>query len=720
MTFLPFLKYQIKLRLDFSSCRVDNRNLSLFLHDVLDKTNIWWRTRARFLIPYMEFEESLISKVYGKDIVRVRYVGSYRETIASLHYADASSDIDIMYIYKNFDVLGQAMAPNSKNDASFNTQIVDASVPGYVYVKVVKPIKQIVNDFRHIAMKGEFHASLEIEKIMEFFEREVICNHDLYKATNSRLTGQFLRSDNFIMMHEKFNRERFAGWLMFQQCGPASKVYWNISGLPQRVKISPLDMVFALHCPHWPTQAAEWKRRRRRYNFPENKLINEITGYGVDLVAKSSCSGNNDGDYHFEWRLSFSIAEVTLVDRWNDTQKSCYRIMKTLHTDYLSKLGITSYSIKNIMFHLVETKNPGIWRPENLVTCLFLVLKSLRKLLKSKNCPHYFIEENNLFRDIADPQLEKAVKICDDLLSDIYGQIWISDGLWYEVCARGMDKYFYSLQYSLLESEKMHRSHIDSKPEWTRNLGCLFKVYYCVKVHKEVSRVFVNGSRSKHYDESVVIDALIDILRRLDTSSFSKCEEKLLIYCQVAWVYMKCLYWIENMKLDQEVHRKGRKKENLECGSTLKRTKLQDRVDEAFQIMQHLNPAHAEQISLIMDILSSNEDIDLNSLIRYSSGSLTESMPVVVCQVDSFSKDRIVAEFPYKDVAYYCPLNQLLFYAYLKQLRAQAKELGTTEDRFYNSYNELENLMSKVYTKQFRSIMKPFADHLHGRIVAMM
>ena len=686
----------------------------------------------------MEFEEWLIAEVFGKGIVDVHYVGSYRETITSLHYADTSSDIDIMYIYRSFDVYGKYSLPNDANNkeydgricTGFNTRVIDADVPGYVYIQLIQPVSQVVNSFKKIVVKGEFHSSLRAERLVEYFEDNVICNvNDVIMAagqSNPKLNGYFLKSDAFIAMHEEFNRERFAGWMLFQQCGPASKVFWNVAGLPQKVKISPLDMVFVLHSPHWPQQANEWLNRKRKFGFPGKQLINEIKHYGVDIVAKSS-----DAGMALEWRLSFSIAEVKLVSKWNHTQKSCYRILKTLHTDYLSQLGITSYSIKNIMFNLIESKNPGIWKPKKLVKCIYIVLKSLKSSCRSKYCPHFFIRKNNLFRDIDKRNLKKAIQVCDRLLLDIFGQIWISDGLWFEICAREMDNYYYSLQEGTNMAREAHEIHAQSQPERTRDFSVLFKIYYSVKIHRQVSAMFLNASMSKHYNEKTVFDALHGFIK--SENNFNKAFSDFghnLVYCQAAWAYIKCLHWLnrnESSARPNELHSELSSNDvefSLATISSLERNLGKNRKENdhrgiseesAFAAMRSLNPNFAQQIKIASQILSGKNVNDIEAQFDEDNESITKDIPVVVCPLDCVSNDKNITDFPYKGLAYYCPCDELIFYGCLQSGRKPSNVTSYTA-----SLKELKSLLKKSSIKQFQPIMYPFAMYLQTKIDSML
>ena len=700
---------------------------------MLDKKNLWWKTRAKYLFPYMELEEWLIGEVHGKGIVDCRYVGSYRETIGSLHYADSSSDIDMMYIYRDFYVSGKSQSCESVNEDcvydghSFNARIIDAETAGYVYVQLTQPVSQVVRDFSRISMKGEFHVSLEIKQLVQYFERNVICysSHSEGAQGKPMSNGYYMKSDSFVSMHESFNRKRFDGWLVFQQCGPASKMLWNTSGLPQLVKICPLDMVFALHSPHWPGQAREWLSRTRKYGYPSRRLINAIQSYGVDVVAKSSADGEE-----LEWRLSFSVAETKLVGKWNDTQKSCYRALKTLHTDCLSALGITSYSIKNIMFYLVEETNPGVWKPTKLVNCIFLVIRSLKKALKLNFCSHYFIRQCNLFRCVRKSEAMKAVRVCDSLLSDFNGQIWLSDGLWFEICSRGMEGYFYSIQESTDKWKEAHQTYAKSRSEWEKVFRQLYRVYYSVKVHTEVSKLFLNASFSKHFDEKDLLRAISKFILSQSSIKKGRCDPEYgLLFCQFAWVYTKCLQMYCNKQggsmrppvtLGTSRNRvdPALTEQSVNIITTKGMQYIQDgeiiSSDSILDIAGFVNPRYAQQIQFASDILLGYET-SAASIQMCENGLNFEDIPVVVSPLDCASKDENIAVFPFKGRAFFCPLNEFILYGYLKGGKVSTCKMAASK-----SFNELGELLSKPFVKRYHPIMYPFASYIHSKIKTLI
>lgn len=89
------------------------------------------------------------------------------------------------------------------------------------------------------------------------------------------------------------------------------------------------DNVFCVRCLSWPTQAADWPTRRRNYGWPESKTVDGVVRNGCDVVsvAHRLCRHDEWMNTH-QWRLSFSRAEITLLNSWMPVQQIVYHILR--------------------------------------------------------------------------------------------------------------------------------------------------------------------------------------------------------------------------------------------------------------------------------------------------------------------------------------------------------------------------------------------------------
>ena len=81
--------------------------------------------------------------------------------------------------------------------------------------------------------------------------------------------------------------------------------------------LSTVDQVFCVRCLSWPPQAADWPTRRRNYGWPDSATVDRVVGNGCDVVqvAHRQCR-QDEWTSHHQWRLSFSRAEIALLNSW--------------------------------------------------------------------------------------------------------------------------------------------------------------------------------------------------------------------------------------------------------------------------------------------------------------------------------------------------------------------------------------------------------------------
>ena len=173
----------------------------------------------------------------------------------------------------------------------------------------------------------------------------------------------------------------------------------------QNLKL-PLDAVPCVRCLVWPPQAADWPSRHRNYGWPDSQTIDRVVGNGCHTVgvAHRQCR-------QYEWmnkhqcRLSFSRAEIILINSWMPVQQIVYHMLRVVikserFTDSVDNSGagtLSNYHIKTLMLWACELK-PAMWWTDdvNLVRICVELLHDLVVWLAEARCPHYFIHNCNL------------------------------------------------------------------------------------------------------------------------------------------------------------------------------------------------------------------------------------------------------------------------------------------------------------------------------------
>ena len=187
---------------------------------------------------------------------------------------------------------------------------------------------------------------------------------------------------------------------------------------------SGIDSVLSIHCPFWPDTASEWKLRHRRFSWPSPHDIKSIGDFGFHLVPV----GHPRSDMNMmEWRMSFSVAERTLVWSFNDVQIQCYAVMKIILKEFINphcspdNRVLCSYFIKTFLFWKYEETDSSFWSPENFRECIMFLLSGFYECILRGSLKHYFIPGFNLLSvKLTTEAREEILRILDTVLqSDI-------------------------------------------------------------------------------------------------------------------------------------------------------------------------------------------------------------------------------------------------------------------------------------------------------------
>ena len=184
------------------------------------------------------------------------------------------------------------------------------------------------------------------------------------------------------------------------------------------------DIVHSIHCSFWPDAAIEWPSRRREYGWPSPHDIKAIVDFGFHLVSV----GHPHSDMNMmEWRLSFSVAERTLVWSFNHIQMQCYAAMKLLLKEFIhphcspSSRVLCSYFIKTFLFWEYEKTDSSFWCKHNSRECVMRLLANICDCIRVRSLKHYFIPSFNLISvKMTDEAQMELLRIFDIILqSDI-------------------------------------------------------------------------------------------------------------------------------------------------------------------------------------------------------------------------------------------------------------------------------------------------------------
>jgi len=281
-------------------------------------------------------------------------------------------DIDIMYYRNSTLAIPTGTAPPTQLPGEFHSrvvvfEIVDSEFPGYVYLVSSYLLTECINDDKYKAI-----------------ECPRMYAHYKYDATDSTRHGPaFTASEDTGLT-----------------------VWGQISGRLSGSYISN-DDVYCLRCLSWPTQAAHWQSRHRNYGWPDSATIDHVVnnnGCDVVMVAHRRCRRDQWMNTR-QFRLSFSRAEVVLLNCWIPVQQIVYHMLRvfvkverlTENANNSDGATLSNYHIKTLMLWACELKPRSWWIDDlNLVRLCVELLHTLGDWLSDVRCPHYFIHNCNL------------------------------------------------------------------------------------------------------------------------------------------------------------------------------------------------------------------------------------------------------------------------------------------------------------------------------------
>ncbi|KAK3093149.1 hypothetical protein FSP39_011903 [Pinctada imbricata] len=158
------------------------------------------------------------------------------------------------------------------------------------------------------------------------------------------------------------------------------------------------DYAYCIPCCTWPDITDNWVIRERSNGWPSCEMIRDIVGNGCHVVPV----GDPDSPYaDHEWRVSFSVAERTLMHSFNHTQFLVYNLLRLTLKRVIGKTFpevLCSYFMKTTLFYTAENTPKQLWQVHNLESCFKICLSVLYDYVDHIYCPNYFIPEYNMIK----------------------------------------------------------------------------------------------------------------------------------------------------------------------------------------------------------------------------------------------------------------------------------------------------------------------------------
>jgi len=191
-------------------------------------------------------------------------------------------DIDVMHYQSNVLAIPRGHPPPTQLPAEFHDyvkvlEIIDSHLPGYVYLKLRYLLTFCPEDEKY--------------NYVEYDEEVYLANSSVHGTDSTCYT---LR-------------------------GPAHVRVYN------RPSVLSVDDVACVRCLSWLPQAADWSTRHRSYDWPDSATVDRVVNNGCDVVrvAHRQCRQHEWISKH-QCRLSFSRAEIVLINSWMPLQQIVY------------------------------------------------------------------------------------------------------------------------------------------------------------------------------------------------------------------------------------------------------------------------------------------------------------------------------------------------------------------------------------------------------------
>jgi len=237
------------------------------------------------------------------------------------------------------------------------------------------------------------------------------------------------------------------------------------------------DRVYCVRCLSWPLQATDWPKRYRNYGWPDSATVGRVVSNGCDLVGVAHRQCVQDEilwmSMH-QWRLSFSRAEVVLLNSWILVQQIVYHILRFFYkterlTDIISNTEtkiFSNYHFKTLMMWACELRPQSWWIDDmNVVRICVRLLHVLADCLRNNICRHYFVNDCNLIYSRPTEQLaimaSHLVKITESWLSTWFVNSYLRK------CAHLCPDRVLRLFYDVSTRTKLHKAVsaiVDSRP----------------------------------------------------------------------------------------------------------------------------------------------------------------------------------------------------------------------------------------------------------------
>lgn len=269
-------------------------------------------------------------------------------------------------------------------------EVLETEEPGFVRVRVKENFRE------------QWKMFLSEEGFLDAMKVKLFLGETLYKRCRNaalnqkawKLSFNTTSYDSCVFCHPVISTSK---------AGVKMTLFWR--GNVYKLMPIDVDITPAIHVPNWPKSA----------KVPPSHVLSGCEDVGYHVVPKS------EGGDSLLWRLSFSIAELKILQNANPVQGACYTALKIIKGQtalpttskqffHLGKLH--TYILKMKFFKELEhCEDAELWQETKLTDRVCSVLESTANLLSQKRpsrIESYFLPGHRMIRE-ADRHFGKFV-----------------------------------------------------------------------------------------------------------------------------------------------------------------------------------------------------------------------------------------------------------------------------------------------------------------------
>jgi len=307
-----------------------------------------------------------------------------------------------------------------------------------------------------------------------------------------------------------------------------------------------IDVVLCVRCLSWPPQAADWSTRHRNTDWPDSATVDHVVNNGCDVVRVAHRQyRQHELIGKCQWRLSFSRAEIVLINSWMPVQQIVYHMLRVfVKTERLTDNGVntepiavSNYHIKTLMLWTCETEPRSWWTLNlNLIRICNELLRTLSAWLTDARCSHYLINNCNLLDSFCNLEV-----IASQLMS--IDETWLS--AWFvnnyirkcsELCPDNVSRLFNDVSTTM----KLQKA-VSAVVDWRLNTALRHKLRLL-----ELFDLIIPGAAVSKLHDLTVRTCVCWI------TELSKIDTRLLIYF-TAFAYLQVAYKMSKNAFSNEL-----------------------------------------------------------------------------------------------------------------------------------------------------------------------